>query len=370
MDEISIAEICGFKIGQAQNFEAATGCTVIICEEGAVCGVDVRGGSPGTRDTDALNPVNNREKVHAVMLSGGSSFGLDAAGGVMSFLEEKQIGRNVAVTVVPNVCAAILFDLKCGSADVRPDIAMGRAACEDAFSQQVWKSGNYGAGTGATLGTIGGIDLAMKGGIGSSAFRQGDLYVGAVIAVNCIGDIYDNKSGVIIAGARTADGKAFADTEKLVLDQYKDTADFYSGDTDSDNTCGGNTDSNNTCSGIADSGNTCGGNTVIGCILTNADLTKAQATKLAALGQNGIARTVRPAHTVYDGDTIFTMCTGEVSANLDAVGILACKAVEIAIIDAVKSAASFDIYPSAVDFNKGFPGLNKNAPVSATVFRP
>jgi len=321
MREINIGEIQGFRIGQTQNLEAATGCTVIVCDKGAVCGVDVRGGSPGTRDTDALNPVNNREKVHAVLLSGGSSFGLDAAGGVMRFLEEHRIGRDVAVTVVPNVCAAVLFDLKCGSSTIRPDFEMGYTACQNAFSRTEWQSGNFGAGTGAIVGNFGGNNLAMKGGIGSFAFRHEELYVGAVVAVNCVGDIYDNKAGKIIAGARKADGYGFADSEQLILNQYNENSDLFSG------------------------------NTIIGCIITNAKLTKSQATKLASLGQNGIARVVKPAHTAFDGDTIFTMCTNEIDVKLDAVGILGIRAVECAIIDAVKNAVSFDIYPALCDLS-------------------
>jgi len=319
MREINIGEIQGFRIGHAQDFDAATGCTIIICEKGAVCGVDVRGGSPGTRDTDALNPVNNREKVHAVLLSGGSSFGLDAAGGVMDFLEKRKIGRNVAVTVVPNVCAAVLFDLKCGSSHVRPNFEMGYTACVNAFSGMEWLSGNYGAGTGATIGKFGGIKYAMKGGIGSFAFSHHELYVGAVIAVNCVGDIYDYEAGKIIAGARTVDGKGFVDSEQLILNKYSNNNDIF------------------------------GGNTIIGCIITNARLNKSQATKLASLGHNGISRVVRPAHTVFDGDTVFTMCTGEIASTLDAVGILASRAIEYAIVDAVKSAESYDNFPALKD---------------------
>lgn len=320
MERVSIDEIKGVIIGQDQDVTAATGCTVIICEQGAVCGVDVRGGSPGTRDTDALNPVNNREKVHAVVLAGGSTFGLDAACGVMQFLEEKEIGRSVGVTVVPNVCSAILFDLKCGDYRVRPDAAMGYNACKAAYQYTGWKSGNYGAGTGATVGTYCGTERAMKGGIGSCAFRYHDLMVGAVIAVNCIGDIYDDEKGQVIAGLRTEDGRDFYGSEKAVLEAYQKQGDFYSG------------------------------NTIIGTIITNARLYKSQATKLAGVAHNGIARNIRPAHTIYDGDTLFTMCTGEVDASLDAVGVLACKAVEGAILDAVKSADTFDGYLAAKDF--------------------
>ena len=321
MQKVSINDIAKFAIGQAQDFTAATGCTVIICEEGAVCGVDVRGGSPGTRDTDALNPINNRKNVHAVLLSGGSAFGLDAAGGVMKYLEERKIGRDVGVTVVPNVCAAILFDLKCGDYKIRPDEKMGYASCINAFSMQPFISGSFGAGMGATIGKVRGGANSMKGGIGSCAFRQGNLFVGAVMAVNCVGDIFDSKTGKILAGTRADDGKTFIGSESVILEDYAKQTDFFNG------------------------------NTIIGCVITNAKLDKAQATKLAALGQNGLARAVRPAHSIYDGDTVFTMCTGEVPATLDAVGILASAAVEEAIIDAVKSADSFGDFISIKDLN-------------------
>lgn len=322
MKKIDIHEIEGFRIGQAGDVQAATGCTVILCEKGAVCGVDVRGGSPGTRDTDALNPVNNREKVHAVVLAGGSTFGLDAACGVMNYLEEKKIGRDVGVTVVPNVCSAILFDLKCGDYKVRPDSAMGYEACQNAYQNQLWQSGNYGAGTGATVGTTCGIDRAMKGGIGSCALCYDDLMVGVIIAVNCVGDIYDASKGKLIAGLRSEDGTQLYGSERAILEQLKKQEDFYSG------------------------------NTMIGTVITNAKLNKAQATKLAAVAHNGIARSVKPAHTIYDGDTLFTMCTGEVDTSLDAVGILACKAIEYAIVDAVENADTYDCYLSARDLRR------------------
>jgi len=319
MEKADIEEIGKISIGQAQNLNAATGCTVVICEDGAICGVDVRGGSPGTRDTDALNPINNRKCVHAVLLSGGSAFGLDAAGGVMKYLEEHRIGRDVGVTVIPNVCAAILFDLKCGDYKIRPDVKMGYEACANAFLHQKVKSGNFGAGTGATIGKTRGAAYAMKGGIGKSTFRHEDLFVGAIMAVNCVGDVLDNKTGKILAGARNDDGRGFVGSESVILGEYQRKTDFFSG------------------------------NTIIGCVITNAALDKAQANKLASLGQNGIARAVRPAHSIYDGDTVFTMCTGEVYATLDAVGILAAAAVEEAIIDAIRSAESLCGFPALKD---------------------
>lgn len=313
MERIELHEIPGFSFGQVQDLAAGTGCTVILCPEGAVTGVDVRGGSPGTRDTDALNPVCNREVVHAVVLTGGSAFGLDAAGGVMARLEEESIGRDVMVTVVPNVCAAVLFDLKCGSMEVRPDAAMGRAACQAALKGGPFREGNFGAGTGCTIGKIRGPQFAMKGGIGACAFRQGELMVGAVVACNAMGDILED--GRIIAGARTDDGAGFAGTEDWLIVHGQRQRDIFSG-------------------------KLVGENTVIGCVVTNAALTKAQAAKLAAVAQNGIARAVRPANATFDGDSLFAMAHGTVQADPDAVGILAARAVEEAIVRGVKAAES------------------------------
>lgn len=314
MEQVNLRSLSDFLIGQAQDHTAMTGCTAVIAPNGAVCGVDVRGGSPGTRDTDALDPVCNRKEVHAVLLSGGSSFGLDAAGGLMSLLEEKGIGRDVGVTVVPNVCAAVLFDLKCGDFRVRPDAAMGRRAGENAFLSLPFQSGNYGAGTGAVIGKRNGSKNAMKGGIGVAAFRHGELVAAAVFAVNCVGDITEN--GRIIAGARINGSRSFADSETFILDSYDSEKDFFSG------------------------------NTVIGCIMTNAALDKAQATRLASQGHNAIARTVQPAHSVYDGDTVFALCSGKIKASPDSVGILAVHAAQAAILDAVKSAETYGDYLS------------------------
>lgn len=315
MKSIQISELSDFYIGNAQNVVAATGCTVVICEEGAVAGVDIRGGSPGTRETDALNPSNLRQSIHAVMLAGGSAFGLDAAGGAMQFLEEKGIGRDVAVTKVPIVCGAILFDLKCGDYKIRPDQRMGYEACKNAYLEQP-KEGNYGAGTGATIGTIKGTDFAMKGGLGIACFQSGDLKVAAVMAVNCVGDIFDGQENRLIAGVLSEDKKSLAISEKVILSKYEDKTDFFSG------------------------------NTIIGTVITNASITKAQANKLASVAHNGIARAVRPAHTIYDGDTIFTMASGKVEASFDAVAILAVRSVEQAIVSAIKNAETAYGYPS------------------------
>ena len=311
MEKIAIHEIPGFSVGQVEDLEAGTGCTVILCPEGAVTGVDVRGGSPGTRDTDALAPTCNREHVHSVVLTGGSAFGLDAAGGVAKKLEEVGIGRDVMVTVVPNVCAAVLFDLKFGRMDIRPDQAMGYAACEKALEGGPFQEGNHGAGTGCTVGKIRGPQFAMKGGIGACAYRQGDLMVGAIVACNAMGDVLDK--GTIIAGSRNDDDTGFADSEEWLIANGRRQKDIFSG-------------------------KFVGENTVIGCVITNAALNKAQANKLAAVAQNGIARAVRPANATFDGDAVFAMCRGNVPADPDAVGIMAARAVEEAIVRSVRMA--------------------------------
>lgn len=342
MTEVPILSIPGFEIGSAENRDALTGCTVVICREGAVAGVDVRGGSPGTRETDALDPVNLRQSIHAVLLAGGSAFGLDAAAGVMRYLEERGIGRDVGVTRVPIVCGAILFDLKCGDWRVRPDADMGYAACEEAHRQhgpqatemqhatteqrhapmkQQYatteqqhattagvRQGNAGAGMGATVGKVRGTGRAMKSGLGAACFKEGALLVGAVMAVNCVGDVIDPETGKILAGVLSEDGTERVGSENELLAEYQDRTDFFSG------------------------------NTIIGTVITNARLTKAEANRLATVSHNGIARAVRPAHSVFDGDTIFTMATGTVEANADVTGILAVRAVERAITNAVRNA--------------------------------
>ena len=313
MEQIQVHEIPGFRFGQVETIEGGTGCTVILCADGAVTGVDVRGGSPGTRDTDALDPVCNREVVHSVVLTGGSAFGLDAAGGVMRRLEEAGIGRDVGVTVVPNVCAAVLFDLKFGDSGIRPDLAMGYAAAEEALKGLPFREGNHGAGTGCLVGKVNGPDYGVKGGIGACAYRQGDLMVGAVVACNAMGDVVEN--GTILAGARNPENTGFVDAEAWMVENRDRQWDVFTG-------------------------KFVGQNTVIGCVMTNAALNKGQANKLAAVAQNGIARAVRPAHCTFDGDTVFAMCAGSVSADPDVVGILAARAVETAIQRGIRAAES------------------------------
>ncbi|HOG16894.1 MAG TPA: P1 family peptidase [Syntrophales bacterium] len=307
MQEIPFTDIGGLRVGHAQDPEAATGCTVLICKEGATAGVDVRGGAPGTRETDLLNPVNLVQKVHAIFLAGGSAFGLDAAAGVMQYLEERNVGFDVQVTRVPIVCGAVLFDLAVGNHRVRPDKAMGYQACLNASPAEN-RQGSIGAGTGATVGKILGMQRAMKSGLGCHALQTGDLKVGALVAVNCLGDVVDPLSGEKLAGPLNDDGRTLADTEEIMIG-------FHRG-----------------------KGNLFAGNTTIGVVATNAALTKAQTAKLASMAQNGYARTMRPAHSMYDGDTIFALSTDGIEADLSVVGLIAARAMERAVISAVKNA--------------------------------
>lgn len=335
----NIAEAClkdfeGFFIGNAQDETALTGCTVILCPQGATCGADVRGGAPATRETDLLEPVNMVEKVHAVVLSGGSAYGLDAAGGVMRFLEEKGIGFNVGVGVVPIVCGASLFDLSCGNANIRPDAAMGYAACKAAFADKGpsrelgdgnLEEGNVGAGCGATVGKLFGASRAMKSGLGVYGIQTGDIKVLAVVAVNALGDIRDYDETKPLAGLLAEDGKTLISTEEAMVAMASGCVNAFSGDSNLP------------------------ANTTIGCVVTNAALTKAQAKKVAQIAQNGIARTIFPAHTLNDGDTIFVMSTGEAGADPGAVGIMACMAVGKAINRGVLKAKSAGGYKALCD---------------------
>ena len=230
MQQIAFTDVEDIKVGHAQNLEAATGCTVIICERGATVGVDVRGGAPGTRETDLLNPVNLVEKVHAVILAGGSAFGLDAASGVMQYLEERQIGFDVQVTRVPIVCGAVLFDLTIGDFRVRPDKQMGYQACRNATNLEC-AEGNVGAGTGATVGKILGMKRAMKSGLGCYSVQIGTLKIGAMVAVNCLGDVIDPDSGHQLAGLLSEDLPGLASTEEVMIQSYAQKKNLFAGNT-------------------------------------------------------------------------------------------------------------------------------------------
>jgi L-aminopeptidase/D-esterase-like protein len=314
----AITDVNGIEVGHAQNEEALTGCTVILCRRGAVAGVDVRGGAPGTRETDLLDPVNLVGKIHAIVLAGGSAFGLDAAGGVMRYLEEQKIGFNTGVAKVPIVPSAILYDLGLGRADVRPDSAMGVLAAASASSDSP-AEGNVGAGTGASVGKMFGMSLAMKSGLGTASMDiGGGVIVGAIVAVNAFGDVIDPKTGEIIAGLRSGKVGPLRIGKK---DSFVNTLAMMK-----------------TPIGRGVLGLSSRGNTVIGAVATNAKLTKAQATKVAQMAHDGLARTISPAHTMLDGDAIFALSTGTKQADVSTVGAFAAEVMAQAILRAVKMA--------------------------------
>ncbi len=320
-----LTSISGIKVGHHTLSERPTGCTVVLVEAGAVGGVDVRGASPGTRETDLLDPVNSIQQVHAIVLSGGSAFGLGVADGVMRYLEERQIGFSVGVARVPIVPAAILFDLSVGGRpDVRPTADCGYRAASDASSGVV-AEGNVGAGAGATVGKLLGMRRGMKSGIGSAAIRLEDgLIVAALVAVNAAGDIVDPSTGQVVAGARTEDGNALADVREHLRVWGARRPGGESG---------------------------VGQNTTLAVVATNAGLSKAQTTKVAQMAHDGFARAIYPAHTPVDGDVIFALSTGghEGDANLLVIGALAADVVAQAIIRAVRAAEGIPGFPSVSD---------------------
>lgn len=318
----SITDVAGIKVGHFTDSRRPTGCTVILCEDGATGGVDVRGSAPGTRETDLLDPKNLVQQVHAIVLSGGSAFGLETATGVVRYLEERGIGYDVGVAKVPIVPAAILFDLGVGDAKIRPDAEAGYKACK-AASANPPSEGNFGAGAGATVGKLFGGKRAMKGGLGTASVKVGGLTVGAIVAVNAVGDITDPATGKLIAGARTPDGKKLQGTMAGIL------------------------------RGEALPPMLGGTNTTIGVVATDAKLDKAQAQKVAQMAHDGLARTINPAHTMFDGDTIFAIATGKTqssqTANVTLIGALAAEAMAQAVIRAIKAARGIAGLPSAAD---------------------
>lgn len=325
----SITDIPGIRVGHSQDEVALTGCTVILCEGGAVGGVDQRGGAPGTRETDALHPIHLVNVVHGVVLSGGSAFGLDSASGVVRYLEERGVGFDVRVAKVPIVPAAILFDLGIGQADVRPGPEMGYQACLNASTDPP-AEGNVGAGAGATVGKILGMQHAMKSGIGSASLAiGGGIYVGAIAAVNVFGDVIDPATGEIVAGVRLVHtgplkigkGPYFADTLEVMRSL-----------------------TGRTVLGFASHEHT-----AIGAVATNAKLTKEQTNKVAQMAHDGLARTVRPAHTMLDGDIIFALATGERRADVNIVGAFAAQVFAQAVLRAVWAAKPVAGLPSALE---------------------
>lgn len=321
--EGAITDVAGVEVGHFTDDRRPTGCTVFLTRDGAVAGVDVRGAGPGTRETDLLDPVNAVQRIHAIALSGGSAFGLDTATGVMRFLEENGVGFDVGVARVPIVPAAILFDLEVGDASVRPDANAGYQACRAATAARP-AEGNVGAGAGATVGKIYGMDRAMKSGIGTSSIRLDGIAqtpgitVGAMVAVNAVGDVYDPTTGALIAGVRSLDGAGLTGAMPAILRGEPLPA---------------------VLGGTA---------TTIGVVATDVALTKVEATKMAQMAHDGLARAINPIHTAFDGDTIFGLATGTSSreADITLIGALAAEVVARAVVRAVRAAVGIPGLPS------------------------
>ncbi len=319
----AITDINGIKVGHASDYAGYTGCTVILCESGAVCGIDVRGSAAGTRQTDALAINHIVEEVHALLLCGGSSFGLDAATGVTRYLEEKDVGFNVGVIRIPIVPAAVIFDILFGSPKARPTPEMGYEACLNAG--EAVGEGSVGAGTGATVGKLFDLSRAMKGGVGTSSITMPNgLTVGALAVVNAFGDIIDNVTGRIIVGTRRSEHSfEFANTadslrKGVVKKQF----------------------------GLV--------NTTLGVVATNARFQKREITKIAQMAQGGLIKTISPVHTTFDGDLVFALSKGDMEADLNQVGVLGEFVLSEAIKRAVKKADGFGIVPAFRDITKGW----------------
>jgi L-aminopeptidase/D-esterase-like protein len=319
----SITDVQGVAVGHFTEPRRPTGCTVLLLGKGATAGVDVRGSAPGTRETDLLNPTNTVQQVHAILLAGGSAFGLDAASGVVRYLEEHGVGYSLGNSIVPIVPAAILYDLQIGDQKIRPTAESGYKACQAASTARVVE-GNVGAGAGATIGKMFGSKQAMKSGLGSASVRIAGtgIVVGALVAVNAVGDVVDPKTGKIIAGARKPDGSGFMDSMARIREGYSVQADST--------------------------------NTTIGVIATNVALDKAQATKVAQMAHDGLARTINPVHTPSDGDTIFAVATGAIAtrANHGSIGALAADVMAQAVLRAVMSARGVAGLPSYSDLRR------------------
>ena len=323
MHEIAITEVGPVRIGQTENTEAATGCTVLIAPRGMAAGLDVRGGGPASRESQLLNPLTAAQSIHAIVLSGGSAYGLDAAGGVMRCLEERGIGYDTGFALVPLVAQADIYDLSVGSAALRPDAAMGYEAARLALEAPNYRDGNYGAGCGATVGKLAGMDFCMKSGIGSYAVQLGELKVGALVVVNALGDVFDWKTGRQVAGMLN---------EKR--DGLRSSAAFM-----------------RRSAAVVENKFT--GNTTVCAVLTNAAFDKARLCKIAGMAHDGYARSIHPVHTSADGDSIYAASLGDLAADQDLVGTLAAEVVSEAILRAVENASGAYGYPALRDLPKG-----------------
>ena len=319
MHVISINDVAPVQIGQAQNEAAGTGCTVFICPEGMRAGLDVRGGGPASRESQILNPLAAAQIIHGIVLSGGSAFGLGAADGVMRYLEEKGIGYDVGVTHVPLVSQSDLFDLTVGDGKVRPDATMGYEAAKNAMENPNYQDGNYGAGTGCTVGKVTGMANCMKTGIGSYAVEVDGLKIGAVVAVNALGDIFDWKNGRKVAGLLSEDKKSFRSTADVMGESFKVIKNRFTG------------------------------NTTLAVLITNARFDKAALCKIAGMCHDGYARSIRPVHTSFDGDSIYAVSAGELEADQEVVGTIAADVISEAILKAVTGAKSAYGFPCSSD---------------------
>ena len=313
--EIKITDIEGLRIGQAENAAAGTGCTVVICDKGMRAGLDVRGGGPASRESQLLNPLMSAQILHAIVLAGGSAYGLGTANGVMKYLEEHGIGFDTGFALVPLVAQSDIYDLSVGDASVRPDPDMGYEAARRAFEEPNYRDGNYGAGCGATVGKICGMDTCMKTGIGSYAIELGALKIGAIVVLNALGDVFDWKNGRQIAGLLTEDKKTLRRTSEQMKSSVKVVDNKFTG------------------------------NTTLAVVMTNARFEKAQLCKIAGMAHDGYARSINPVHTSADGDSIYAVSVGEVMADQDLTGMLAAEVVSEAIIRAVENAESAYGYP-------------------------
>lgn len=328
----TITDVPGIKVGHAQDLDGITGCTVVLCEKGAVAGVDQRGGAPGTRETDAIRPLHLVSKIQAIMLAGGSAFGLDAASGAMKYLEEKGLGFDAGVAKVPIVPSAILFDLAIGKSTVRPDAAMGYQACVNASAGAVTQ-GSVGAGTGAIAGNALGPKQATKSGIGSASMDiGGGVIVGAIIAVNPFGDVYDPATDRIIAGTRSISKGPIKVGEEPIFANTKSLLKTFLG---------------KTALSLASSHNT-----VVGVVATNAALDREEANFLAQMAQDGFPLAIRPTHTLFDGDTLFALSTGNACVDVNIIGAFAVDVVAKAIVNAVENAVSLGNLPSLHELTK------------------
>ncbi len=310
MIEIPITEMKNIRIAQVENEKAATGCSVFICENGMSAGLDVRGGGPASRDSQLLNPLMAADVIHGIVLSGGSAFGLDVAGGVMKYMEEAGYGFDVGVTKVPLIVQSDLFDLTVGDVFVRPDVNMGYEAAKKAFEEPNYRDGNYGVGCGASVGKILGMEYCMKTGIGSFCTQIGELKVGAVVALNALGDVFDWKTGERIAGLLSEDKKSLRSTYEYMKES------------------------------ICPVDNKFVGNTTLAVVMTNAEFGKSSLCKIAGMAHDGYARSINPVHTSADGDSIYAVSLGNIKADQDLVGSIAAEVVSEAIIRAVYAAES------------------------------